>query len=244
MKTFTKRIIQELLIVEHPEAFKYLVKLLYPSICRPLKENKIKNLIEEMNLLNVLKIEEYIKEEEENENIEKDKETKKNIQKNNKFKFDNDCSFNNKYLNKYTQNFERQKNSFPQNRYSINHLPPNLSNNKIVIPHNNSFMSSQMIPKNVNFIQNQESVNEKNQIEYLKKKIDSLEQEIVFIKKQQQINMRQYVDARKNYYAQNLYYSGGFQQPNTGTVNQRFNNSYQHHSYNNNNNSSFGYFNK
>lgn len=43
---------REIVYIEHPSAYRYIIKLLFSSISKPLNLNKIKNLIEDLDLKN------------------------------------------------------------------------------------------------------------------------------------------------------------------------------------------------
>lgn len=61
MKVFTKLLMKEIVYIEHPSAYKYIIKLLFSSISKPLNLNKIKILIEDLDLKNKLEFDYCIK---------------------------------------------------------------------------------------------------------------------------------------------------------------------------------------
>jgi hypothetical protein len=59
MKVFTKLLMREIVYIEHPSAYQYIIKLLFSSISKPLNLNKIKNLIEDLDLKNKVEFGNY-----------------------------------------------------------------------------------------------------------------------------------------------------------------------------------------
>lgn len=177
MKLFTKLILKEIVYIEHLNAFKYIIKLLFSSISRELNVKKIKNLIEEMNLKNELDFKKCIEadkiSEKEKHLQEKSLDFKINIKEKN---FDSPSPFENK-MNDFSQNFIslKKKNSYQdQQNLNFNNF---FSQNFQHKPKDNTMLNGKI--QSVVFNKpNSNDLNLYHQIEFYKKKIELIEKKI------------------------------------------------------------------